>query len=339
MENWRKFVLNEYIDRFKPSEKGSLQNPFSQQEFEEFRKNPPAGMYAIYRTDGKNIYSANFEGRRQVGGSNVTPLPAGPDVKPQAPAPAQPTAATQTNPISDDDFRLPNKTDTVALLLTGQWGTEQKPYSTEETLKKAINFPNVDQRLAGKTLYYKDATGSVKPLAIPATSKQANTKPTLKLPKNARQDVVELQTALNAYYASPRNKTQIDTLAPTKFSKLGIDGIYGKDTRAAVQQIFQKENLGSIAPLTIKQITEKLKALIQVKQENIDRLIRTSILQKISEILEERKLSSYEKKKKEKIVKGLKSSKKDFEKRYPGRGEEVMYATAAKEAKKKKKKK
>jgi hypothetical protein len=44
-------------------------------------------------------------------------------------------------------------------------------------------------------------------------------------------------------------------------------------------------------------------------------------------------LSKAEKKEKEKIVKGMKSSKKGFEKRYPGRGEEVMYATATKKAK------
>ena len=45
-------------------------------------------------------------------------------------------------------------------------------------------------------------------------------------------------------------------------------------------------------------------------------------------------LSKKEKKEKEKIVKGMKGKKSDFEKRYPGRGEEVMYATATKMAKK-----
>lgn len=49
--------------------------------------------------------------------------------------------------------------------------------------------------------------------------------------------------------------------------------------------------------------------------------------------LDEKELTSAEKKEKEKIVKGMKSSKKGFEKRYPGRGEEVMYATATKKAK------
>lgn len=54
------------------------------------------------------------------------------------------------------------------------------------------------------------------------------------------------------------------------------------------------------------------------------------------EELEEAKLSKPEKKEKERIVKGMKKSEKDFEKRYPGKGKEVMYATATKMAKEKK---
>jgi hypothetical protein len=54
------------------------------------------------------------------------------------------------------------------------------------------------------------------------------------------------------------------------------------------------------------------------------------------EDIEEKKLTKPEKRKKEKIVKGMKDKKDDFEKRYPGRGEEVMYATATKRAKERK---
>jgi len=50
--------------------------------------------------------------------------------------------------------------------------------------------------------------------------------------------------------------------------------------------------------------------------------------------LAEKTLSSAETKKKEEIVKSMKSKAADFEKRYPGRGKEVMYATATKVAKK-----
>ena len=48
--------------------------------------------------------------------------------------------------------------------------------------------------------------------------------------------------------------------------------------------------------------------------------------------VKEKKMTKGETKEKERIVKGMKKSKKDFEKRYPGRGEQVMYATATKKA-------
>jgi len=53
-----------------------------------------------------------------------------------------------------------------------------------------------------------------------------------------------------------------------------------------------------------------------------------------SDQLNEKKLTKPEMKKKEEIVKSMKKDKKGFESRYPGRGKEVMYATATKIAKK-----
>jgi len=50
----------------------------------------------------------------------------------------------------------------------------------------------------------------------------------------------------------------------------------------------------------------------------------------------EKKLTKPEKKEKEKIVKGMKKSKKDFKDRYGEDAESVMYATATKIAKEKK---
>jgi hypothetical protein len=50
------------------------------------------------------------------------------------------------------------------------------------------------------------------------------------------------------------------------------------------------------------------------------------------EELDEVKLSKPETKEKERLVKGMKPKEKEFEKRYPGRGKEVMYATATKRA-------
>jgi hypothetical protein len=51
-----------------------------------------------------------------------------------------------------------------------------------------------------------------------------------------------------------------------------------------------------------------------------------------------KKMTKSDVKKREKIVKGMKGSEKDFEKRYGKDAEDVMYATATKMAMKKKKK-
>ena len=50
--------------------------------------------------------------------------------------------------------------------------------------------------------------------------------------------------------------------------------------------------------------------------------------------IDEKTLTAAETKERERIVKSMKDRKSDFERRYPGRGEEVMYATATKMAKK-----
>lgn len=59
-----------------------------------------------------------------------------------------------------------------------------------------------------------------------------------------------------------------------------------------------------------------------------------AFLDVIIQALEERKLSPDEEGKREKYVKGMKKVKGDFKKRYGNKGDEVMYATATKMAKK-----
>lgn len=66
----------------------------------------------------------------------------------------------------------------------------------------------------------------------------------------------------------------------------------------------------------------------------VTQVLETLIDERFAQQLQERELQKSELKKREKYVKGMKKVKGDFEKRYPGRGEEVMYATATKMAKK-----
>jgi len=64
-------------------------------------------------------------------------------------------------------------------------------------------------------------------------------------------------------------------------------------------------------------------------------VLNTRIKEMLGEArLAEKKLTAAEKTKREKVVKSMKKSKGEFEKEYPGRGKDVMYATATKIAKK-----
>ena len=70
----------------------------------------------------------------------------------------------------------------------------------------------------------------------------------------------------------------------------------------------------------------------QDEKDKLNRFLKATGAKEI----DERKLSKGEEKEKEKIVKGMKKSKKDFKQRYGDDAESVMYATATKIAKDKK---
>jgi SUMO ligase MMS21 Smc5/6 complex component len=68
--------------------------------------------------------------------------------------------------------------------------------------------------------------------------------------------------------------------------------------------------------------------------ENHEYQKNRAMLDVVRQAIKERALSPEEKTKREKYVKGMKKAKGEFKKRYGKRGEEVMYATASKMAKK-----
>ncbi|MFZ9354369.1 MAG: hypothetical protein ACO25L_06100, partial [Candidatus Nanopelagicales bacterium] len=90
----------------------------------------------------------------------------------------------------------------------------------------------------------------------------------------------------------------------------------------------------SSSELSAKQKAAALRAQrrnVNISPEDLQRVI--SSVKEDYEI-NEKTLTASETKEKERIVKSMKSKAADFEKRYPGRGKEVMYATATKMAKK-----
>ena len=85
-------------------------------------------------------------------------------------------------------------------------------------------------------------------------------------------------------------------------------------------------------PAAAKPAAPKAKAPARKKKSKLDDLL-ASVRSEEVEMIDEKTLTKMEMKKREEIVKSMKDKTADFEKRYPGRGKEVMYATATKMAK------
>ena len=110
----------------------------------------------------------------------------------------------------------------------------------------------------------------------------------------------------------------------------------GKDTSSVKESLDEKKNSSGRDQnqKTLKPMTGK--NTIKVFPDGPTHSMQRESLstRKFLSLISEKTLTSAETSKKEEIVKSMKGKKADFEKRYPGRGEEVMYATATKTAKK-----
>lgn len=81
-----------------------------------------------------------------------------------------------------------------------------------------------------------------------------------------------------------------------------------------------------------KATAPKAKAPSRKRKSKLDDLLADIRKEEVE--INEKTLTAAETKEKERLVKSMKDKEADFEKRYPGRGKEVMYATATKMAKK-----
>ncbi len=121
----------------------------------------------------------------------------------------------------------------------------------------------------------------------------------------------------------PKNSKSLNESVAKKFGyKLNLDSFTESQLMAARDRMADK--------IVAFESSRQYDAVYESNEYHKDRAFLDVILQAI----QERKLGPDEEKKREKYVKGMKKVKGDFSKRYGDKGEEVMYATATKMAKK-----
>ncbi len=121
----------------------------------------------------------------------------------------------------------------------------------------------------------------------------------------------------------PKNSRALNENLAKKFGyKLNLDGFSDEQLMVARDRMMEK--------IATFESSRQYDAVYESSEYHKDR----AFLDVIVQALEERKLSPGEEKKREKYVKSMKKVKGDFSKRYGDKGEEVMYATATKMAKK-----
>jgi hypothetical protein len=121
----------------------------------------------------------------------------------------------------------------------------------------------------------------------------------------------------------PKNSKSLNESVAKKFGyKLNLDSFTESQLMVARDRMAEK--------IATFESSRQYDAVYESNEYHKDRAFLDVILQAI----QERKLGPDEEKKREKYVKGMKKVKGDFAKRYGNKGEEVMYATATKMAKK-----
>ena len=169
-------------------------------------------------------------------------------------------------------------------------------------------------------------------------------------PSNPAEDLAKLQAmGGGAAQAAPAVPTQVTESYEVSEGSLQMDKDYSLSDFAALAGVVTegKQKTGSTGQAKGKDPMPKVSKPSHTGEQPHplkDKLVGESSEDRIAalearvaqleELLSERSLTKGEEKKKEKIVKGMKKNKDNFQKRYGKDAEAVMYATATKNAKK-----
>ena len=164
-----------------------------------------------------------------------------------------------------------------------------------------------------------------------------------KVEKKEEDNRIKEKKVENKIVINPELKEAVEELGGQLIEMVEIEEGYQPIDRKKENKMYARA--GNLARTAVSS-TGKKKEVAQKKSSNIvSAITRQKEKERFDRIgqspahneeyqLDEKTLTPAETKKKEQIVKSMKKSAGDFEKRYPGRGKEVMYATATKQAKK-----
>jgi len=138
-----------------------------------------------------------------------------------------------------------------------------------------------------------------------------------------------------------------EVYAPQQIDELSVNKMHAYINKAEKDRdrLNKKWDQGTATPKERKKVFDReegeARASKKIRQKTGKDSFRLNALDKLKSAvtkeetqIDEKTLTKMEMKKREEIVKSMKDKASDFEKRYPGRGKEVMYATATKMAKK-----
>ena len=165
-----------------------------------------------------------------------------------------------------------------------------------------------------------------------------------KVEKKEEDNRIKEKKVENKIVINPELKEAVEELGGQLIEMVEIEEGYKPIGREKESAMYRRA--GNLARTAVsstgkkKEVAQKKSSNIvsaitrQKEKERFDRIGQSPAHNEEVEYVNEKTLTPAETKKKEKIVKSMKKSAGDFEKRYPGRGKEVMYATATKQAKK-----
>ena len=151
------------------------------------------------------------------------------------------------------------------------------------------------------------------------------------------KEITDVQDAKKIKGGKVNNKVVINPPMGEEFDPQKVAEALGAELIDCQNEAVEPDGGGSApqVPAPVAKFVDELPQKAKKAVKKIKSMVTGEEVKPEGEVIDEKKLTKPEMKKKEEIVKSMKKDKKGFEGRYGDRAKEVMYATATKIAKKK----